>query len=35
MEEEFEVEWEGSETADDGKQSDFATGAAHNGCCKK
>lgn len=35
MEKEFEIEWEGQKSNDDGKQSDFATGASHPGCCKQ
>jgi len=31
----YEIEWEEQESADDGKQSDSATGASHPGCCKQ
>lgn len=34
-EQDFLIEWEGQESNDDGKQSDFVTGTAHSGCCKQ
>ena len=31
----FEIEWSEASPEDNGKQSDFATGASHPGCCKQ
>jgi len=31
----LKLEWPKEEIFDDGKQSDFLTGAAHPGCCKQ